>query len=381
MRRRAILHIGTEKTGTTAIQNRMRASALQLAQQGVLYPEVLGPGNHTHLVAACMDDDVWDGVKAHILATHAVDPRQFRRRFQAELAQTLGRSGNWNTIVASSELIHSRLTRPSETARLLDVFRPFVDDFLVVLFIRRQDRLAVSRFSTALRGGCSDFEQVFGNVSPSNYFRYPPERPIDDFADYFDYRRLIERFLPHVPIERIKVALYPEGGSADDDSVSGFARVTGLDPALVDGVRDRVNLPMPVEAQFIMSEVNKLAPMYFASGRRNRHLKMLHAEIEKTVSGSRRYVRRADAEAFAARFEASNEWVRATFFPDRHSLFSERFNQYPEEVEYSGLRDQLNGELGRFRRLALSVPRSEPPLPTFLAKVKRRIWPRKLASR
>ena len=41
MRRRAILHVGTEKTGTTAIQNRLRAHAPQLARQGVLFPEVL----------------------------------------------------------------------------------------------------------------------------------------------------------------------------------------------------------------------------------------------------------------------------------------------------------------------------------------------------
>ncbi|MDN2584208.1 hypothetical protein [Aquibium sp. ELW1220] len=54
MRRRTILHIGTEKTGTTAIQNRMRAAAAQLARQRVIFSEVLGLGNHTHLVAACM---------------------------------------------------------------------------------------------------------------------------------------------------------------------------------------------------------------------------------------------------------------------------------------------------------------------------------------
>lgn len=339
MRRRAILHIGTEKTGTTAIQNRLRACAPQLTRQGVLFPEVLGPGNHTHLVAACMDDDAADRVKAHILATHAIRAPEFRDRLRTEFAQALNASGDWNTIVASSELIHSRLTQPSEIARLLDMFRPFVDDILVVLFIRRQDRLAVSRFSTALRGGFDNFDQVFGSVAPSNYFRLPPGREINDFVDYYDYRRLIERFLPYVPIERIKVALYPEDGHAGIDSVSEFAKVAGLDPVLVCGGSDRINLPMPVEAQFVMSEVNKLLPMSFPSGRRNQHLKKLHAEIEASVQGTRRQVRRADAEAFAARYEESNEWVRATFFPERDTLFSDRFSQYPEDVDYSGLRD------------------------------------------
>jgi hypothetical protein len=381
MRRRAILHVGTEKTGTTAIQNRLRAHAPQLARQGVLFPEVLGPGNHTHLAAACMDDDVWDRVKANILATHSLQPRQFRHRLTAEFEQALNASGDWNTIVASSELIHSRLLLPSEIDRLFGMFRPFVDDILVVLFIRRQDRLAVSRFSTALRGGFDDFDQVFGSVAPSNYFRLPPGREINDLVDYFDYRRLIERFLPYVPIERIKVALYPEDGHAGIDSVSEFARVAGLDPALVSAGTDRINLPMPVEAQFVMSEVNKLLPMSFPSGRRNRHLKKLHAEIEASVQGTRRQVRRAEAEAFAARYEESNEWVRATFFPERDTLFSDRFSQYPEDVDYSGLRDQMRGEVARFRRMALSVPQAEAPLPGLLTRLKRKFWPRKLASR
>lgn len=381
MRRRAILHVGAEKTGTTAIQNRMRACAPQLAAQGILFPEVLGPGNHTHLVAACMDDDTWDRVKANILATHSLQPQQFRDRLKAEFGQALRKAADWHTVVASSELIHSRLLLPSEIDRLFDMFRPFVDEITVVLFIRRQDRLAVSRFSTALRGGFSDFDQVFGNVGPSNYFRLPPGREVDDSTDYFDYRRLIERFLPHLPTERIKVALYPEGEHAGADSVSEFARVAGLDPVLVSGGTDRINLPMPAEAQFVMSEVNKLLPMNFPSGRRNRYLKKLHAEIEASVRGTRRQVRRAEAEAFAARYEESNEWVRATFFPERAALFSDRFSQYPEDVDYSGLPERMRDEVARFRRMALSQPQTEAPLPGLLTRAKRWLWPRRLAAR
>jgi len=380
MKRRAILHIGTEKTGTTAIQYRMRAVAQHLARQGVVYPEVLGPGNHTHLVAACMDDDVWDRVKANILAIHSLPPRAFRERLQAEFARALKEAGDWHTVIASSELIHSRLLLPSEIDRLFAMFRPHVDDIEVLLFLRRQDRLALSRFSTALRGGFSDFDAVFGSIAPSNYFRLPPGLAIDDLVDYFDYRRLIERFLPHLPVEKIKVVLYPEeeGGG---DSVTEFARLAGLDPALAGGASQRINLPMPVEAQYVMSEVNKLLPMSFPSGRRNRHLKKLHAEIEASVRGTRRQARRADAQTFAARYEASNAWVRETFFPQRASLFSERFGQYPNEVDYGRLRIELADEVRRFRQMALSVPQSEAPLPALLKRVQGWLWPRRLAAR
>ncbi|MDN2584213.1 hypothetical protein [Aquibium sp. ELW1220] len=381
MRRRAILHIGTEKTGTTAIQNRMRAAAPQLARQGVIFSEVLGPGNHTHLVAACMEDDVWDRVKANILATHLLQPPAFRARLREEFAQALAAAGDWHTVIGSSELIHSRLLLPSEIDRLFETFRPHVDEIEVVLFLRRQDRLALSRFSTALRGGFSEFDAVFGSIAPSNYFRLPPGHAIDDMVDYFDYRRLIERFLPHLPIEKIKVVLYPEDMNAGTDSVAEFIQLAGLDAALVEGPTDRMNLPMPVEAQYVMSEVNKLLPMSFPSGRRNLHLKKLHTEIEATVHGTRRQVRRADAEAFVARYGESNEWVRTIFFPERESLFSDRFNQYPDEVDYSRLRTELAGEVRRFRQMASSVPQAEVRLHGLLTRAKRWLWPQKLAAR
>ena len=381
MRRRAILHIGTEKTGTTAIQNRMRTAAPQLALQGVLYPEVLGPGNHTHLVAACMEDDVWDRVKANILATHSLQPQAFRERLRTEFAQALQAVGNWHTVIASSELIHSRLLLPSEIGRLFGMVRPHVDEIEVVLFLRRQDRLAISRFSTVLRDGFGEFDAVFDSVAPANYFRLPPGRAIDDMVDYYDYRRLIERFLPHLPVGKIKVVLYPEEEGGVSDSMSEFARLAGLDSALFECANDRTNLPMAVEAQYVMSEVNRLLPMSFPSGRRNRHLKKLHAEIEARFRGTRRQARRADAEAFAARFEASNEWVRATFFPERPSLFSHRFSQYPVEVDYSHLRTELADEVRRFARKALDGPQTEARLPGLLKRVRGWLKPRRLAAR
>ena len=58
--RRAILHIGTEKTGTTTLQHFFSANRTRLAEAGILAPTSLAPEpaplNHTHLVAHALAD-------------------------------------------------------------------------------------------------------------------------------------------------------------------------------------------------------------------------------------------------------------------------------------------------------------------------------------
>jgi hypothetical protein len=53
--RRAILHIGTDKTGTTALQVAFRRDAERLATSGVRYPDFRMP-NHAALVFAAADE-------------------------------------------------------------------------------------------------------------------------------------------------------------------------------------------------------------------------------------------------------------------------------------------------------------------------------------
>jgi len=78
---RAILHIGTEKTGTTALQLAFRRDAERLATLGVRYPDFRMP-NQAALAYAAADDeaDVRD-LGAHI----GLMPGETRAEFIARL--------------------------------------------------------------------------------------------------------------------------------------------------------------------------------------------------------------------------------------------------------------------------------------------------------
>ena len=55
-----VIHIGTEKTGTTSIQRTLDANAKLLLQEGVLWPAVLQRGQDPRITCYAMNDETID---------------------------------------------------------------------------------------------------------------------------------------------------------------------------------------------------------------------------------------------------------------------------------------------------------------------------------
>lgn len=60
---KAILHIGTEKTGTTSFQSFMHRNRDAVLARGVLYPDRLGGDNHRLIATYGLSLSTADGVK------------------------------------------------------------------------------------------------------------------------------------------------------------------------------------------------------------------------------------------------------------------------------------------------------------------------------
>jgi len=315
--KRAILHIGTEKTGTTSLQECLALSRKSLRSHGVLYPQSAGPKNHTRLVASSLDDGVVDNIKAHFMAARGEDETKLRTSFAEDLAHEMGEGPDWHTLLLSSELIHSRLHTQTEIDRLFSYFSAYVDEIHVVLVLRQQDKLAVSRFSTVIRAGHRGTDDIFDDLHEHAYVSVPVNRYISDFEHYYDYARLIERFAGYVPAEKFHIWLYEDGG-IKLDAVARFEAM--LDVKLTPGSKGVVlNNAMSLTAQYIIARLNAEFPTRLASGRRNETFVALKNQIAVEVTGPPRKVNEADAKAFMERFTHSNAAVASRLH--RRQLF------------------------------------------------------------
>lgn len=348
--RRAILHIGSEKTGSTSIQAGLSANRKKLLEAGILFPKSAGPMNHTRLVVACLDDDVVDNIKAHYLARTGLDSLKFRAQFEAKFDEELSRCPDWKTLVVSSELVQSRLCSETEVARLIKLLRRYVDRIDVVIYLRRQDRLAVSRFSSAIRAGYPSFDGVFGDLSPYAFLELPEGGGRDDMNEFFDYDRVISRFEGLGPDVVVRPIVFDPPGERPDP-VAAFSdcldEVAGS--RLPKQASAHLNAAMSVKAQWVIAALNAERAPRLKDGRRDKRRIALLRRVERELVGPARQVSRASAESFLERFSESNEAIRRRYFPNQAVLFESSFEMYPDSIDYSEIAEECAAVLEGYR--------------------------------
>ena len=153
--RKSIVHIGTEKTGSTSLQRFLLANKRILLRHGILFP---GEEAGQHKIAL----RAWDG-----FGTGAPLGSFDYRLYRKQLAEELCRHPNVPTVL-SSEFFHSRVRTPeaiSLLSTLLNDLNLEVDRILV--YFRDQASLAQAAYAEMIKAGrkrplavdeiCSDY--------------------------------------------------------------------------------------------------------------------------------------------------------------------------------------------------------------------------------
>lgn len=295
------LHIGTKKTGTTSLQHFLRANEALLRQQGMLLPNSFG------------------NIEARTLT------QIFRKPGQPDLSvpawahfrksvEDAERTGIDSVVLSAESLVDlGRRQVVSLANRLGDMF----SSIKVILYIRRQDRVAVSHYSTALRGG--------GVPEKSFSDRLGPTRRAMLYGTLMtDWERAFGR--DAVVIRRFAPQLLLEG-----DVIADFCSLIGVDHKRLCAL-PRENEALPGMSAIFLRFLNKL-------DREHEHvLKPVRTRIVQALEradGSGIALpkpSRGEMREFLASFDAQNELVRRRYFQQEARLFDDDFTMYPDIV-------------------------------------------------
>ncbi len=294
--RTAILHLGVTKTGSSSIQAWLDANRAALGRAGICVPATLGRTNHERLARIA----------------EGTAPRKMIRRFEEELAAL---PASIHTLVFSSEAFGARLATASSIAAIKALLDRHASTFRIVVYLRRQDEHAVSRFSTTLRTGETGRTWPLGG-RPKNYLAL-----LSAWEGVFGRAALRPRLFLR--------SEFPGG-----DVVADFLKTAGI-PVPADATPPVVerNASLRPEAQLFLARFAEYARRAGAVGENFRtlpNLPRLIAALDAQFTGPGLLPTRAEAEAFLARASASNERVRRTWFPERATLFPMDFSRYPE---------------------------------------------------
>ncbi len=291
----------------------------ELARLGFWYPSSPGEYSHTELAIFAAPENTFDLVEH--LPAGKFNEAAFARSLASEMAALPPRV---RTVIFSNEHCQSRFTTIEHVAKLHALLSQYFDTTTIFVYLRRQDELASSLFSTRLRAG-DLFSDVLSSINLSELF----------WASYFNYEKMLDRYAHMFGEAFVKPRIYEPDSLLEGDVVQDFLNVCGL-PSWLAEKTETVNRAIPADGQKFLSALNG---WHAEQGYNQNHdlaktMRDACALItEQLLQGHPMRPARADARHFYENFRETNERVRQKWFPDRSRLFQEDFSQYPEFVD------------------------------------------------
>jgi hypothetical protein len=312
-----VLHIGTEKTGTTTIQTFLTANREKLIADSILYPSSPGGSNHIKLSAFALDDNKIESVRRNLGVVDSSTLSLFRRGFLKDLVNEVS-SVKCEKIILSNEHCHSRLKSVQEISILKDFLRQVSNNISIVVYFRRQDELAVSRYSTEIRSG----------FQPDSIFPFHPNIPY-----YYDYYKIYKNWADVFGPENIIVKIFDRSRFLQNDLILDFMDAVGCSWKEEYTRPPVINKSLTSDAQYLLSKLNKDIPV-FIENRPNMNRQNLSLLMEKNFSGKGMMPTKKEAMAFYGKFKQGNDKLKNECFPECDgSIFNESFLQYPDKSE------------------------------------------------
>lgn len=280
-----IVHIGIQKTGTKALQSFVMRQPALMQQLGLYHPDTGRDGAVWHL-----------GLYQALMAGPS-------EALLARLVQEAQASGLPRALIS-----YEGLSLLSDEA-LAALRHGLGARIRVVLVMRRQDDWLSSWYNQLIKA-----HRV--NIHRIEAF----ERVLLDYNEECDYARTFQRWARHVGSEAITPLIYERGVSI----VPRFFDALGLplpqqapsQPAMTNPALSARGMAVLREIKRLVGTDARLPEVVEAFHRRRRDCFVnTHAE------GSLSVLAPGERQAFLARYEASNEWMRAHCFPQRERLF------------------------------------------------------------
>lgn len=311
-----VVHIGTEKTGSTTLQHSLQHNHELLASRGIHYLATPGRVEARAFAAACLDDQAMDDY----LRDQSIDtPEQrqvFRKKYRGELQAKLhGLPKHIEQVVISSEHFHSRLRRPAEVRRVKDWLSPFASSFRIVCYLRRQVDVAASYYSTVLKnGGTISLEESARRLCrPNNHYTH--------------YQVVLDLWSSIFGNEAITLKRFDRDTLRGGSIVNDFWHLLGLDIDQLEEFKPIAphNESLTPVGQALLRQMNRRTDIANSGLVDEAEWRQARQRVIAAYAGSGEQLPPKLAMELQQRFDESNEAVRKKWFPEESTLFDRHF--------------------------------------------------------
>jgi hypothetical protein len=319
--RRCVVHIGMSKTGTTALQSVMHANWARLKTMGLFFPNLYGERYAQISLSAYVQLASGETLPPYISRRLPLDTAERRAAFvsgfPARLHNSMNEVGNLQgdgTVVLSCEDLSLSVRTAEQFDILKRLIEPRFDEVTYLIYIRRQEDRILSRYSQTLRGGVSHTMDEFLK-SPALY----------------DTRTVLDRWAANVGRDKLHIRLFDRSSFTDGDLFQDFFGLFGVDPSALE-ISERSNEAYWPEAIPFLIRMNRILPELGDRLPDGLRARLVQAMDAKAAGREKLRLTPEQATEIRRRSAPQDEAIRATYFPERETLFSPRPLPAPQPI-------------------------------------------------
>lgn len=326
--KRCILHIGTEKTGTTSLQRFLGTNRKALLQRGFFVPASLSPypilANHEKLTTTALNPaKLHDDLRVSAGLKTIEDVKQLRVRVEEDLTREIAalphHPENSPTLLLSNEHCHSRLVAGEEVHYLRQFLDRFAEEIKIIVYLRPQHELAISLYDQALKVGYHDIDVLPDFIGRRSRWVNRP---------YFEYDKLLDRWAAEFGRDEITVRLFSKDHLEGNDIIRDFTSVISCNTDDLQFPANE-NVSLSAECQTVINAINRYVASQTGPINPPLQREKLIRVLGTMASGSRNNIKREDAIRFFRAFDDCNERVRKGYYPSVEPLFKPNFDAFP----------------------------------------------------
>jgi len=329
---KCVLHIGTEKTGSTSIQKFLYNNFSEFDKNKIyISRSLLQTPNNRRIVLAFQSrlDDWTRRNNIHSLEEKNEFFSDFPENFSLEI-QNIRK--NYDYYLISSEHFHSRLTKQKDINKLASFLKTQFDTITVIGYFREQTELVTSLYSTALKIDSSVSLESFAKLaSPENY--------------YYNYLNIADQWSFAFGKNNCFWRIFSKEQLLKQDVVEDFLSLLPIRNKITNENVEKYNNSLNYLQSIAFKKINELVPYWEQQENKNVNLNMLlKKEIKNIDFGINNKMILENKSEIFKKFETSNDEFFRKYFNTSNQFKIEEYkeiNQHLDQKQIASLVEQI----------------------------------------
>ncbi len=320
--RELILHIGTQKTGTTSIQRFLGLNQELLKEQNFLMPKSLDIGNthHRWITSFAVNAEKHDGFLINIGYESKQQQQQALSAKLENFREECNKSEPDSRWIISCEHLQSELQTKEAIFKLKHILKESFEKVKIILYIRDPLGTTISLWSTQLKYGAK--------------LRSLPIPGDPLYEKVSNHKKTIQNWESVFSRENITVAKFQKKDFINNDLIQDFCYRSGITYSEKFKLPKITNTSLSLLGMKSLGYINKYLPHFTKTDNKERPLKLnkSRANISQYVSNfTSKYPKyiptKEELLTYREYFKDSDKWVNENFFPENKTLWSETFKE------------------------------------------------------